>query len=180
MKDRFIDRLSVKIISELEELLLCGVKGNCMRCEELFVGEGFAMHEPTIDADVLKRKFRYVSMSINQNEVVSFPTLVSELNKQDTECLWLAGKNFMTLVKMMLCVMPTSISAERSFSVLDRVKTKLRNSMGDERMSNLVMLSFYPEMASSIDIASLRNKFVPKHNTLVGERSFLENLWRKT
>ena len=118
------------------------------------------MYEPTIDVDVLKSEFRYVSMNINQNEVVSFPTLVSELNKQDTEYLWLAGKNFMTLVKIMLCVMPTSISAERSFSVLDRVKTKLHNSMGDKRMSNLMMLSFYPEMVNSIDIISLCNKFV--------------------
>ena len=118
------------------------------------------MYEPTIDVDVLKSKFRYASMNINQNKVVSFLTLVSELNKQDTEYLWLAGKNFMTLVKIMLCVIPTSIRAERSFSVLDRVKTKLHNSMGDERISNLVMLSFYPEMVNSIDIISLCNKFV--------------------
>ena len=66
----------------------------------------------------------------------------------------------MTLVKIMLCMMPTSISAERSFSVLDRVKTKLRNKMGDERMTNLIIFSFYPEMVETIDLIALRNKFV--------------------
>ena len=56
--------------------------------------------------------------------------------------------------------MPTSISAERSFSVLDRVKTKLRNSMGDERMSNLSILATYPDMVENMDVTSLCNKFV--------------------
>ena len=65
LKDRFINRLSVKIISELEELLLCGVKGNYARCEESFVGEGFTVHEPTIDADVLKSEFRHVPINID-------------------------------------------------------------------------------------------------------------------
>ena len=59
----------------------------------------------------------------------------------------------------MLCLMPTSISAERSFSVLDRVKTKLRNSMGDERMSNLSILATYPDMVENMDVVSLCNKF---------------------
>ena len=58
--------------------------------------------------------------------------------------------------------MPTSISAERSFYVLDRVKTKLRNQMGDERMSDLIMLASCPEIVETIDLISLFNKFVAK------------------
>lgn len=39
---------------------------------------------------------------------------------------------------------PNSASAERSFSKLDSIKTKLRNQMADERMNNLVVLKSYP------------------------------------
>ena len=66
----------------------------------------------------------------------------------------------MNLVKVILTLMPTSIGVKHNFSVLDRVKTKLRNSLSDKKMSDLVVLSFYPDMVSSIDIISLCNKFV--------------------
>ena len=42
--------------------------------------------------------------------------------------------------------MPVSTaSAERSFSVLKRLKTYLRNTMGAERMSSLALLHMYPD-----------------------------------
>ena len=55
--------------------------------------------------------------------------------------------------------MPASISTERIFSVLGRVKIKLRNSLSDEKMPNLVILSFYPGMVLSMHIILLCNKF---------------------
>ena len=58
--------------------------------------------------------------------------------------------------------MPTSISAERVFSTLDRVKTRLRNSMADERLSYLVTCSTCPEMVESVNLVNLCNAFVEK------------------
>ena len=90
----------------------------------------------------------------------SFTTLVLCLKKCDMEHLWLVGRNFMNLVKIMLTSITTSISGERTFSTLDRVKTKLRNCMGDERMSDLVLLESYPEMVATIDLVPLWNEFI--------------------
>ena len=112
-------------------------------------------------------------MIIDHNNVNSLATLVAELKKQDMGILWIAAINYMNLVKILLTLMPTSISAERSFSALARVKTKLRNSMCDERMSDLVTLAFHPDMVASINLISLRNKFVAAtHLTSTRERLF--------
>ena len=65
----------------------------------------------------------------------------------------------MNLVKIILTLMSTSISAKCIFSIFDRVKSKLRNSLSNEKMSNLVIINFYPDMVLMIDIISLCNKF---------------------
>ena len=64
-------------------------------------------------------------MHIKFADVISFQTLVEELKKYDLEYFWLIGRNYINLVKIILTLMPTSISAECVFSGLDRVKTCL-------------------------------------------------------
>ena len=96
-------------------------------------------------------------MSIDVEAITSLLTLVDEIKKVDVDHLWLLEKNMMSIVHIILCLMPTSISAERSFSVLDRVKTKLRNAMGDERMSSLAMLKVCPDMVENINVISLHS-----------------------
>ena len=45
------------------------------------------------------------------------------------------------MLSIFLSLMMTNCSEERSFSVLKRVKNYLRSTMGQERMSNLALLS---------------------------------------
>ena len=58
--------------------------------------------------------------------------------------------------------MPTSLSAEWGFSMLERVKTKLRNNMGNTQISNLVLLAAYPDLVRDINIIDICNKFCEK------------------
>ena len=160
LNNRFNTRKSLKFASDIDQLLVSGVHGNYERCQDLFLSNGYKQYAPVIDSDLLKSEFRYVSMCINKNKVVSFTTLVDELKLQDMEHLWLVAKNYMTLVKIMLTLMPTSISAERSFSALDRIKGKLRNCMGDERLNDQMQLTFNPDLAKTIDLVALCNRFV--------------------
>ena len=75
---------------------------------------------------------------IDVQNATSLHALVEEVQKCGTDHLWLVGKNFMNLLKISLYLMPKSISAKRFFSTLDRVKTRLRNSMAKERLNKLV------------------------------------------
>ena len=173
LNTRMNERKSVKVASELEELLIEGMRGNYGKCQSLMNGEGCEHCESVIDSDILISEFRHINMIIDHNNAISLATLVAELKKQDMGNLWIVAKNHMNLVKILLTLMPTSMSAERSFSALARVKTKLRNSMCDERMNDLVTLAFCPGMVASIDLISLCNKFVAAtHLTSTRERLF--------
>src|SRR6218665_1467410 len=50
------------------------------------------------------------------------------------------------------CTMPvTSVASERSFSCLKLIKTHLRTTMIDERLSSLAVLSMYSERVNELD-----------------------------
>ncbi|CAH1109421.1 unnamed protein product [Psylliodes chrysocephalus] len=66
-------------------------------------------------------------------------------------------KNFKTiftetykLFNLVLTIPATSVSAERNFSCLKRIKTYLRNTMTQERLSGLAMLSIEQELLSNL------------------------------
>ena len=125
LKDRFSNRELVNVSADIGDILVSAAKGNYERCDELFSSEGYMMCASVIDTEALKSEFRHMSMTVDTNKVSSLTSLVKELQKYDMETFWLLAKNFMTLVRIMLLIMPASMSGERVFSALDRVRTKL-------------------------------------------------------
>lgn len=58
----------------------------------------------------------------------------------------------------MYLTLPVSVaSAERSFSTLKRLKTYLRNRMGNERLTGLALLNIHREI--DVDIDNIINRF---------------------
>ena len=56
------------------------------------------------------------------------------------------------ILLQILCTLPvTSCSAERSFSGLKRIKTALRSTMGNERMSSLALLHLHRDIDVSVE-----------------------------
>ena len=66
------------------------------------------------------------------------------------------------LIIIYLTIPVSSATAERAFSVLKRIKTWLRNSMGQERLSALSILNIEQELAASIDIDEIIKNFAAK------------------
>lgn len=54
------------------------------------------------------------------------------------------------LMKLVLTIPPTSVGAERSFSALKRIKTYLRNSIGQENLNNLGLMSIEKELIKKL------------------------------
>lgn len=63
------------------------------------------------------------------------------------------------LVNLALSIPLTVCSAERSFSALKRIKTRLRNTMGDKRLSNLAVISIEIEIAEALNIDDIIDRF---------------------
>ncbi|XP_029345838.1 zinc finger MYM-type protein 1-like [Acyrthosiphon pisum] len=55
------------------------------------------------------------------------------------------------LLKMLCCLPVSTSTPERSFSGLKRIKTYLRNSMKEDRLDGLVLLSYYRNVVITPD-----------------------------
>lgn len=64
------------------------------------------------------------------------------------------------LCRILIVLPSSSASAERSFSMLRRIKTYLRSTMTQTRLNNLCILNAYPEMVDEILVDDLMSDFI--------------------
>lgn len=67
------------------------------------------------------------------------------------------------LVHLLLTLPATNATSERSFSALKRIKTFLRNSMGQQRLNSCMLLHIYKELNDKINVNSIIGDFVAGH-----------------
>ena len=67
--------------------------------------------------------------------------------------------NVETSLRILLCMMTTNASGERSFSILKRVKNYLRNSSADLRLSSLTSFVANAELLNEIDFSDIIKDF---------------------
>jgi hypothetical protein len=65
----------------------------------------------------------------------------------------------MKLMQIFLTVPMTSVSAERTFSALKRIKTYLRNTMHQDRLSNLAIIHIEKEITSKLSKEKIIDQF---------------------
>ena len=70
------------------------------------------------------------------------------------------------LVRIALCIPVSSASSERSFSALRRLKTYLRSTMGQQRLSNLAMAHIEQEIAHKVDYSQIIDIFASKERRM--------------
>ncbi|CAC5408034.1 unnamed protein product [Mytilus coruscus] len=71
------------------------------------------------------------------------------------------------------CTLPiSSCEAERSFSTLRRTKTYLRNTMGEERLSGLVLMNVHHQDLK-IDVGEICQLFISKNTRRMFEKCIL-------
>lgn len=64
-----------------------------------------------------------------------------------------------TAFMLFLTILVTTVSAERLFSILKLTKTYLRSAMGQERQSNLVVLTFKNSIARTLHFEDIIDAF---------------------
>ena len=70
----------------------------------------------------------------------------------------------LVLMKLLLVCPVTSCENERSFSTLRRVKTWLRNTMGQERLNSVCMCNVHKHLLNELDVMTHAKNFV-SHST---------------
>lgn len=100
-------------------------------------------------------------------ELILFRSLVEE-NMTALQALEVTKKarsgflNISIALRIILTIPVTSASAERSFSKLKIIKTYLRSTMTQNRLSGLAMLSIENEMVSELNFDSVIDDFAAK------------------
>ena len=67
--------------------------------------------------------------------------------------------NVEIVLRMFLCMFVTNCTGERSFSKLNIIKSYLRNTMGQERLSALTLLNIEHEELAPLDFADVIKDF---------------------
>mgnify|MGYP003487535523 FL=1 len=86
------------------------------------------------------------------------------------------------LLKLLLVVPASFASAERSFSMLRRVKTYLRSTMTQKRLNHVCVLNSYPERLDTLSVDRQLKSFVIRLMTidaqfLVAHSNLAITLW---
>ena len=139
--------------------MLKGLKGNFVRCEASFETDGFKKYTSEACQRELLVEFPSLALLLDVEEIYNLTSLIDNILTKDVDELWLVAPNALRLTKILAVLMPTSASTERSFSTMGMVKTKLRNTSGDERTDYLVIIKASQDKLKQIDLIKLCNKF---------------------
>ena len=82
-------------------------------------------------------------------------------NLTDERCLI---PNVMIIIYILMVNPATSATPERSFSLARRIKTWQRATMSQRRFNSLAILNCHKDETDKIDLVSVGNDFVSKHN----------------
>ncbi len=155
IKDRF-DQPGYAVYRNLEELLLKGAAGSDLN-EQLREVSGVY---PELDASQLKLQLSNLATYFQKSDItVSLKECLTYLRNLSP-----AAKSFYSevcAVARLILVMPaTNTVSERSFSVMRRIKSYLRSTMGQARLNHVMVLNIYKEQLDELNLIAIANEFV--------------------
>ena len=98
---------------------------------------------------------------IGIKKIMKISTIIDVLNAQPIRKTML--NQFNRLIWLYLTVPVSTATAERSFSVMNRMKTCLRLTMTQTRLNSVFLTHIYKEKTDFIDLKSLCSTFASKH-----------------
>ena len=152
MNNHWFDQPGYTIYNKFKDLLLKGAGG----CDLDDLSEVSQMY-PDIDFCELKIPLANLATYFNENEIAA----------SLEEYLWSlspAAKTFYSevcaLARLILVMPATNAISEWSFSVMRRVKSYLRNTMGQARLNHVMILAIYKEQVDKLNLITIANEFV--------------------
>ena len=104
------------------------------------------------------------SLSTELEVLKSICKKIIEVLKQCNCDNWFIIPSVLKIVKLLLVVAPTTATAERLFSMMQRVKTWLRATMKQKRFNSLTILTSHKDITDDLDLTEVANIFVAGHD----------------
>jgi len=149
IKRRF-DQPGLKLYEQMENALIKSSPANKVDLEQICQ---FYDWDPNLLASEISvlRNFKDTQWSTTNDIVTGFKCL-----KPESRLLLPTLKDYL---KHLLVIPCSSAGAERSFSRLRRIKSYLRNSMGQSRLNHCCVINCYADLVDELDVNDLLQKF---------------------
>ena len=130
------------------------------------IKEDLTIYKDIIDSQKLLREFDLFYTIKSSLNLDNFEKLYSYLKlKQDFRESFKTGfPNILVSLKIYLTSPIASVTSERGFSCLKRIKTYLRSTMLQDRLSSLAILNFESEFIKLINIEDVIDEFASNKN----------------
>ena len=124
------------------------MKKNCLNLECFLTHETYS----NINGLNLFSKLKVLKevLQINENSPINVLNYIKRLESFPNACI---------AFRILLTILITVASTERSFSKLKLIKSYLRSTMSQERLSGLVILSIEKEMLAELEFKNLISNF---------------------
>lgn len=148
----------VEVYRELDQQFSFLVNLNCMDDEAISNAckAVVAIYSSDLNEEQLVNECQFAKnyfTSVNMNHESMYKTM-----HNDNLCT--TFPNIDILLRMYLCMFVTNVTDERSFSKLKLIKNYLRNTMGEDRLNYLSLLSIESEILNELQFEDIIDKFV--------------------
>ena len=159
INNRF-DQPGYKIYCNIQDLLLKAANADDYDAELKFVTQFYGSD---FDGYLLKTQLEVFSTDCAANSESRGKYQLSdviEMLKSKSEPQKDLLSEVCILLKLLLVMPATNAISERSFSALRRVKSYLRSTMNQDRLTHLMVLHIHKELTDKLDLISIANDFV--------------------
>ena len=154
IRDRFQQKDYIETFQLMENLLL---KALCKQDFGLELQQTSSLFGSDLDKFKLEMQPTTLIRAVDEKQVTIRDAIkiISSLNASQK----LLVSEVLKLVKLILLVLATNAFSKRSCSTLRRVKTYLRSSVTQERLSSCLVLASYKEQVDKINLIEVANQF---------------------
>ena len=174
------DDLRIKIFYPCIDNMICELKSRFSDNNDILIGLNYlnpkcdtfldfeklkkAGEHYNLDTELLEMEVKLVKKTVRSYELEKNCLINSAIkfHKFLTEYK-LAFSTLAKLSSIFLTIPPSTAGVERSFSSLRLIKTYLRTTMSDERLSSIAVLSIEKELSKSININEVVDIFAARH-----------------
>ena len=159
VNDRF-DQVNLKRLQRMEDVLLRREPASPEQLREQLMHLGRDIDFETLASQLAcLRSFR---STVAPRSPQTVKNLVAQIIEQGCVCQAMLSE-VLRLASLVMSVPMSGATAERSFSVLKRVKDAGRTTMTQQRLSSLVMLAIHKDRAKTLRPQDILNVFIDNH-----------------
>ena len=161
LKSRF-EQKDLKVVLELESILIKAANGEKPEISR----DVKSLYANDLDFDRLKNQLSMLPDLVRDTKLDGIP--VKQVTRVQTLCQIFNAAPFSkslfnevdALLKIFLTIPVTTSTAERTFSVLRRIKTYLRATMTQKRLNHVLLLHIYKDHTDGLDLIQVAQSFI--------------------